>query len=185
VIVKTDLNCWGLPERQKRLGRWTWRFRKVLAAMERAIPAHRIPHRTRTYPIYQSLAEVPEIVWANPGLVAERFLPEMDAGGFSTRAWVFLGDRESCTRILSDQPIVKADAALKLEKSVVPDEIRAERARLGFDFGKFDFVIREGQPILLDINKTPGAPPASMDQEMAAIFEDTAAGIGSLINRGA
>jgi hypothetical protein len=28
---------------------------------------------------------------------------------------------------------------------------------MGFDYGKFDYVMQEGQPVLLDANKTPGA----------------------------
>jgi hypothetical protein len=45
----------------------------------------------------------------------------------------------------------------------VPDFLRAERERLGFDYGKFDFVIHDGQAVLLDANKTPGPPPSSPD----------------------
>jgi hypothetical protein len=31
------------------------------------------------------------------------------------------------------------------------------RKRLNFDYGKFDYVVHDGQPVLLDANKTTGA----------------------------
>jgi hypothetical protein len=39
----------------------------------------------------------------------------------------------------------------------VPNELRIERKRLGFDYGKFDFVVHEGRVVLLDANRTPTA----------------------------
>lgn len=42
----------------------------------------------------------------------------------------------------------------------MPPELRAERERLDFDFGKFDFVVHEGEPLLLDANRTPGMAQA-------------------------
>ena len=38
------------------------------------------------------------------------------------------------------------------------EALRAERERLGFDYGKFDYVIHRGTPVLLDANRTPGNP---------------------------
>jgi hypothetical protein len=51
---------------------------------------------------------------------------------------------------------VKAGSATRYEFiDDVPESLRAERERLGFDFGKFDFVYHDGKAILLDANKTP------------------------------
>ncbi|HET6639867.1 MAG TPA: hypothetical protein VFH82_13915 [Gemmatimonadota bacterium] len=41
----------------------------------------------------------------------------------------------------------------------VPDEIRAIRAGLGFDYGKFDYGIVDEEVVLYDVNPTPGASP--------------------------
>jgi hypothetical protein len=41
----------------------------------------------------------------------------------------------------------------------VPDDLRETRRRLGFDYGKWDFVLHEGRAVLIDANKTPGRPP--------------------------
>jgi hypothetical protein len=40
----------------------------------------------------------------------------------------------------------------------VPDELRQRRHELGFNYGKFDFVLHQGKANLLDANKTPGRP---------------------------
>ena len=63
----------------------------------------------------------------------------------------------------------------------MPDERRAERERLGFDYGKFDFVVREGKAILLDANKTPGSPPPS--PEIDASNADLARGLHSMLRK--
>ncbi|TGD65199.1 hypothetical protein EYC08_08965 [Tabrizicola sp. WMC-M-20] len=36
-----------------------------------------------------------------------------------------------------------------------PEPILRLREEMGFDFGKFDYVVHDGQEILLDANKTP------------------------------
>ena len=61
------------------------------------------------------------------------------------------GDSHSGRRVLRRVPVP------------VPEELRAWRHRLGFDYGKFDFVVRDGVPILLDVNRTPTVPPNLTD----------------------
>ena len=82
----------------------------------------------------------------------------MATAAFSLRTWVFLGERERCTRHIVPNSISKANDVIRSEPCEVPKAIRDERLRLGFDYGKFDFVIHEGQPVLLDANRTPGNP---------------------------
>jgi hypothetical protein len=158
VIIKTDLNYGGIPE-------WNVLQQSNGEGPPADLPSGPIVSTDRPYPILRSSGQVPMEVWSNPGLVVERFLPEQDAQGFWTRAWVFFGDRERCTRYLSNAPIVKTSGILARESVPVPDELRAERERLGFDYGKFDFVVRDGKAILLDANRTPSAPPSNPDVE--------------------
>jgi hypothetical protein len=174
VIVKTDLNCSGIPELRHR--QLELRHRTPADA-----PLREITYMSRPYPILRSAAEVPEAAWNNPGLVVERFLPEQDARGFWMRAWVFFGDRERCTRYLGSHPVVKAGNILAREPAPVPEELRAERQRLGFDYGKFDFVVRDGQALLLDANRTPGAPPPPLTFEMMASNANLARGLDALL----
>lgn len=171
VIVKTDLNYGGLPEKQA-----AERFRRDGTPAD--LPPGPIVATTRPYPIFASTGAVPDDAWDNPGLVVERFLPEMDERGYCVRAWVFCGDRERCTRYRGTHPIVKSATIVAHESVPVPDAMRAERERLGFDFGKFDFVVRDGQAILLDANRTPSAPPPN--PEIEASNARLAAGIEGL-----
>ncbi|HVC10717.1 MAG TPA: hypothetical protein VNE59_03690 [Burkholderiales bacterium] len=150
VIVKTDANFGGRPEAL---------LRSVAVAEGSScdIPAGPL---AQGYPIYRSLREVPAAVWTTPGLIVERFLPERDArGDYYLRTWMFLGDRDRSTRWRATGPIVKADNTLERVPAEVPDEIRAWRERLGFDFGKFDFVRHGERWVLLDVNRTPAYPP--------------------------
>jgi hypothetical protein len=152
VIVKTDLNYGGIPETLA-----IEQFRRDGKPAD--LSPTPVVSTTHPYPILGSSDAVPEAVWNNPGLVVERFLPEQDARGYWLRVWIFLGDRERCTRFCGSDPIVKAAGIVSREPATVPEELRAERERLGFDYGKFDFVVRDGKAILFDANRTPSAPP--------------------------
>jgi hypothetical protein len=128
VIVKTDLNCGGTPEL-----RVLQKSRRAGVPVDHSIGEIAFLKLNQSYPILRSVKEVPDAVWNNPGLVVERFLPEQDARGFWLRAWVFLGDRERCTRYLGSQPVIKGGNILAREPAPVPDSLRAERERLGFE----------------------------------------------------
>ncbi len=147
VLVKTDANFFGRSE-------WI-----VYAIAEQVGVARETPAGPwmKDYLIYGSLGEVPDWVWTSPGLIVEKFLPERDARGYYLRQWTFLGNRERGQRVRSETPIIKRDNVVEREPVSVPDEIRAWREKLGFDFGKFDYLMHEGRPILIDANKTPGA----------------------------
>ena len=174
VIVKTDLNYSGIPEK-----RAAERFRADGTPSD--LPPGPIVSTTRPYAVLPSTSEVPAEIWNNPGFVVERFLPEQDARGYWLRAWVFFGDRERCTRYRGTHPVVKSATIVDREPAPVPEELRAERRRLGFDYGKFDFVVRDGRAILLDANRTPSAPPPNPD--IAASNAHLAGGIEFLLKR--
>lgn len=173
MIVKTDLNCGGLPE-----------FHLQWMAQREAgndTPPPRPFHLDNPYEVLPSLADVPRSVWRNPELVVEKFLPEQDERGYWVRFWVFFGDRERCTRYLSREKIVKGGNVLARERVEVPPELRAERERLGFDYGKFDFVMRDGRAILLDANRTPANPPNPESTAMKAANARLARGIDAFL----
>jgi len=174
VIIKTDLNYSGIPEMHA-----AQMFRRDGKPAD--LPPGPVVSTTRPYPILRSLGEVPREVWANPGLVVERFLPEQDAHGYWVRAWVFFGDRERCTRYRGTHPIVKTATIVGREPAPVPEELRAERERLGFDYGKFDFVVHDGRATLFDANRTPSAPPSS--PEIDASNAHLAGGLESLMRK--
>ena len=150
VIVKAHLNAGGNMEHNHN--KFAERRRKPLP--------HPGVEKIERYQVLQHIDAVADVVWADPALVVERFMPEPDPDGFALRTWVFMGSRERCTRTVSTDPIVKAADAIRYEAVDVPEEMRAERERLKFDFGKFDFVVLDGKAILLDANRTPGTAPA-------------------------
>lgn len=154
VIVKTNANAFGARELRelsklnparvgRRLTRWLpWQ-------LVRQLPK-------QSYPILPSARHVPGWVWRRDDLVVERFLPERVGRQFALRVWLFFGDREYGVRMFSDSGIVKAKNITHYEYlDRVPESLRRERRRLGMDFGKFDYVVVDGEAILLDVNKTP------------------------------
>jgi hypothetical protein len=143
VIVKTDNNFRGIPER--------------MAGKAPKTMQTRAPRFYSAYEIFDRLADVPESVWGDENLVVERFIPEMDNGSYILRSWIFFGDAEYNARMTSPEPIVKhANITSHEFTDDVPDTLREARARMHFDFGKFDYVIVDGEVILFDTNKTPG-----------------------------
>ncbi|HQT00966.1 MAG: hypothetical protein B7Y26_02575 [Hydrogenophilales bacterium 16-64-46] len=160
VICKTDLNCGGAPERRKHMDTlrgdrtFAGHCRLVMAKLENRL----LFSQQRSYRIFDSVAAVPESLWRDPSRVVEKFLPEQDARGYYLRTWLFLGDRESCSRVRAAQAVIKGRGILERETVSVPDALREWRAHLGFDYGKFDFAIREGEVVLFDVNRTPTVP---------------------------
>lgn len=108
------------------------------------------------YPILESMSEVPDTVWTDGDFVVERFLPELSNGRYCIRTWVFLGDREQHGIFYSNDPIIRSHNIVDFERlSEVPEELRQMRRDLRFDFGKFDYTMVDGRPILFDANRTP------------------------------
>jgi hypothetical protein len=151
VIVKADLNNQGTMED----------IHNRMALKAGRPPPHPGVRKTGAYRVVERLADVEDAVWDDPALVVERFIPEPDPdGGFVIRTWVFMGAKERCTRFVTPTHLSKAGDVLRYAAMEVPAQLRAERERLGFDFGKFDFVMRGGEPVLLDANRTPGVAAA-------------------------
>jgi hypothetical protein len=95
-------------------------------------------------------------MWFNPKLVVEKFRPERQDGLFCLRQWLFFGDREVGSVAYSKHPVVKANRIVKREAvTEFPDGLRAHREALRFDFGKFDYVLVDGEVVLYDANRTP------------------------------
>lgn len=168
VIVKTDLNCAGVPEGRYMGTRGLGMPTRFKASSE--------------YPIYPHRSEVPREFLRHPGLVVEKFLPEMEGGSYCLRSYNFLGEAEDCFRVYSESPIVNMASISRMEKIEVDPAIRTLRRELNFDYGKFDYVVHDGQAILLDANKTPGPLPIK-DQDQMAMLRRRAEGIYGFLSR--
>lgn len=172
VIVKTNANFGGRIDQRLRQ-------RAARAGQVADIPPG---PALKDYPILQSIAEVAPAIWENEGLIVEKFLPEQDADGYYMRAWVFFGEKDRSFRDRAEVPVIKSHHILERQPIEVPAEIRTWRERLGFDFGKFDYVVVDGAPILLDTNRTPGAPTKLLaDPAMRASLDNFAAGLYSFL----
>lgn len=154
VIVKTNANAHAGEEyAYHRLD--IPRLAKIIAA--RAIPWQWVGELPlRRYPILDHVSRVPGWVWQDDRLIVERFIPERDGELYVLRLWMFFGRQEYCMRVLSELPIVKSRKLVKVELvDEVPDEVRLLRQKLGLDFGKIDYVMHDGRPVVFDVNKTP------------------------------
>lgn len=167
VMVKSNLNFHGAAERRARalpvrIADALWRKTKTI--LPKGWTRETLHYR---YPIYDSKAELPAWIWTDPNYVVERFLPERDGDLYVTRSWIFFGDRDHTRISRSHSPIVKAENTVSHEAlDGPPEDLRAIRRKLGFDYGKFDYVEREGRAILFDANKTPtmaGRAPRHME----------------------
>ncbi|MBF7731166.1 hypothetical protein [Pseudomonas sp. N040] len=153
VIVKSDLNYFGNPERrleqtgpidkaQRLLARKSWQLARRLPAND--------------YPVLAHIVDVPGWVWRRHDLIVERFLPERVGDLYAIRGWLFFGTRGYAYRLYSRSPVVKAGNITHFDiLNEVPEELQSFRRQHGFDFGKFDYVEVEGRAVLLDLNKTP------------------------------
>ncbi|MCG2588962.1 hypothetical protein [Rhodohalobacter sulfatireducens] len=167
VIVKSDHNCAGIPERTR--GGIVGKIHdKVLKAIHR-FNNEKSPLAIRTaldYKVYDHLSEVPRIYFHHPGLVIQKFLPEMEDELYCVHTLFFLGDQMSCARLKGEHPIVKDHTVTDIERTVDPHpDILSLREKLQFDYGKFDYVIYKKEPVLLDANKTVGWPPNISNNE--------------------
>jgi hypothetical protein len=159
VIVKTDLNYGGQPEATLD-GGWLQRRLPISRRLrdEAASALGRAVIRSWTdYRIFDSMAAVPRSLARRRDLVVERFVPEVEDGLYHVRVCQFLGDRFTCTRLASPHPVFKAYMSVSAELTEPHAEVENWRRRLQMDYGKFDYVVHEDQPVLIDVNKTTGA----------------------------
>ena len=151
VIIKSNLNSGGKMEL----------FHNARAELLGMSEPHPGMPAERDYRVLESLDQVADEVWNDPTLVVERFVPERDGDDrFAYRTWVFTGERERCNRFVTASPISKGAGILDYAPVDVPSTMRDERDRLGLDYGSFDFVVHDGQAVLLDANRTPGLAAA-------------------------
>jgi hypothetical protein len=183
VIVKSNANHAGAPERARSslgLATLRWRLRRRLATLHRrtadAAPIFVTP---LDYRIFDRASHVPEAWFDNRELVVERFLPERVGECYAVRNYQFLGDRWTCSRMLALDPIVNAYTQIGTEPVDLHPEIEALRQELGFDYGKFDYVVHDGRPVLLDANKTTGAAGLPLTPELVAARRYRAEGLYS------
>lgn len=165
VIVKTDRNFGGMREMRARMQQGD-----VDARIDVQRPWRKVEFLP-VYPAFSSPASVPLGVWRNPNLVVEKFRPEHNEdGSYTLRVWIFFGDCGIYYQCLSEEPIIKSHNTIRrenLDVAELPEALRERREKLGFDYGKFDFGIVDGEVVLYDVNRTPGSPQGGKETSEA------------------
>jgi hypothetical protein len=180
VIVKSDLNSAGRPERLIRdAGRILRRdfVQRTLRLWEQMTGLRPPFMTTRDYQIYDRLAEVPRRLFRDRRIVIEKFLPELEGSHYHTRIYQFLGDRSVSSRLVSTDPIVNVASTIRIEDIAPHPDILAWREQLGLDYGKLDYVEVEGRAVLLDVNKTTGTVRSERAEDLWVTRRHRAGGI--------
>ncbi len=145
VIVKSNFNYAGVPERT--LG----------VPLDPNGVSASFFGSPQDYQIFENPSAVPTTLFNDPNVVVEKFQPETESGVYFLRTMLFLGERVTCGRMASRNPIVNASSQMRMEFVEPHPEMMKLRKEMKFNYGKFDYVIHNGQPLLLDANKTPAA----------------------------
>jgi hypothetical protein len=187
VVVKSNANYGGLPEqilaptwRNARSGFW-YLTRRATRRLTRRFEVS----EWSGYRVYDRRADVPRSYFNRHDLVVERFLPEAADGLFYVRVYQVLGDRWSCTRLASPHPVFKASMSVSSAPVEPHAEVRDWCRRFHVDYGKLDYVVHDGTPVLLDVNKTIGASAKVMDLDLKAMRRQLAEGLYSYFRNGA
>lgn len=161
VIIKTDRNYGGQPEKRLQPRSRLLRLKDRLAQRGLLPLALADVLYTENYPIYTSPRDVPFGAFHNPALFIERFRPERSGGLYCMRNFTFFGDRWINELYKAPCPVVSRGKAVSREEVEPPQEILELRQKLGFDYGKFDYVLDDGEVVVFDVNKTPSVscPP--------------------------
>ncbi|MCX8011974.1 MAG: hypothetical protein N3A64_02315, partial [Desulfobacterota bacterium] len=134
----------------------------------------------KKYPVYNSLSQVPSVVFQNKNLVVEQFLPEKEGSTYFLRHYLFFGDHSRSVRVAGLTPFLKRRKCTLVDEGIpVPEEVIRFRHQLGLDYGKIDYTVCNHQVNIIDVNLTPGAPGSS--QQAAPAVKDLAEGIWSFL----
>ena len=173
VIVKSDLNYAGWPERM---------LRGPAARLRARLWPGRHGFRSQLdYRVYDRVESVPAACFERSDLVVERFLPERDGDLYCVRTYQFLGDRQTTARLWAREPVVCTANHCRVEAVEPHPRVIELRHEMQFDYGKFDYVVRDGEPVLLDVNKTTGAAARS-DPALGEERRHRAGGIHSFLD---
>jgi len=162
VIVKTNLNSGGLPERRIMRNGWPAPIRALHRGLEKALRGCGLSSCASTisneYRTFDSAADVPSEMFDSPDLIVEQLVNERLEDRYCHRRYYFLGDAEVSQLWLGTRSICAEDTDdVEVHEVPTPEALREFRRRISIDYGKIDYVLdKDGQVIVLDVNKTPG-----------------------------
>ena len=181
VIVKTDANFAGWPERVASSNPVVLalaRLRKRLAPRSGQMLS------SYDYQVLDNIDQVPSECWDDPALVVERFQPQEANGIYYNNCYMFAGDVDFCARFGATTPIVKAQYVVSSEVVEPHPEVIRRRHQLGFGWGKFDYAMHNGRPVLYDINVTYGLAKKKSRRKRAIEYFIEHRALERLVERG-
>ncbi len=152
VIVKSDLNYGGEPERMDRS--LLAIARRRLQRLQPGAPAPAILTKA-DYRIFPTLGAVPGAYFSRDTIV-QKLVLEKDSGKNLLREYIFLGDLHYENIERSAGEIITEDEHVSCLPFTPHPRLLALRRRLGLDYGKIDYVMQDGEPFIFDANKTLG-----------------------------
>ncbi|MGE0451141.1 MAG: hypothetical protein AB7Q29_16335 [Vicinamibacterales bacterium] len=163
VIVKTNLNSSGIPERVLLPRGRGHRLRRWIMRKGPETPVEFV----KRYSVHESVSSIPGETLQRPGIVIEKFTPETDGRWYFIRRCFGLGSRTISYRMGETQPIVDGGDPSVFEWLDDDPRVLAMRKSIGLDYGVLDYVVRDGEVVLLDVTKTPGRanPPDAISRE--------------------
>jgi hypothetical protein len=184
VVVKQDLNHAGASERRLRIAEGG-PFVRLREAALRWLPRAWHGRAGDDYQLFQRKGEVPRWVWRRADLVVERFFCQPHGEGYAINQWFFLGSGGVVSTLVDKRPLVKWHAEIQrlpLHHSV-PEALWQRRRELSVDYGKLDYIMHEGEPVLLDVNPTPHAGTTLVRERTFWLTGVLAAGIDLFAGR--
>ncbi|WP_424963401.1 hypothetical protein [Ekhidna sp.] len=146
VIVKPNRNARGLTDIAMSVPNGAVVLKGELSRAKKNI----------VYRVFESLQSVPAAYFSNEELVIEKYLPEREGDMFYLRVCILLGDKHISARVGSKSGVIKGVNVISREIVETPQALLDEMKRRGFDYGKVDYGIHQGEIIIYDTNRTPG-----------------------------
>jgi hypothetical protein len=173
VMVKTNLNHAGIPERNRVIHQNLQRRRKWL---KKFWPGWRQKHlevepsqlNKSHYQVFPSLDQVPPEMRYSEDWVMQTFLTEPMAEGYALHEYYFLGGAGYVRAEVGAEPCFTSGRIVSERVDSIPPELLALRRRLGLDYGKIDFIMQENRPFVFDVNKTVGFSTESAALKVAS-----------------
>lgn len=156
VVVKSDFNYAGMPEQSDLYHNRPF-LKRARAKLQRMLAPQRTPliRSKADYLIFDTLSDVPPEHFRDDEII-QKFVPECDDGKFLLREYYFLGDRHFESIEASDHALFTEDQMISIRPFTPPEDLLACRRLLKLDYGKIDYVLKDGRPFIFDANKTMG-----------------------------
>lgn len=185
VLVKTNRNYAGIPElndshyfrsrlQQYRLGRLSIRkYRSLMRAILKNPPIM----AKSDYRIFDHFSEIPKC-YLDSRYVVQKFLPEISGDRYILREYYFFNDCEVINKETGHDPVFTHGDQIEYGRGVPASEVIELRSKLNLEYGKIDYAMNNGVPIIYDANKTIGLTSTTSDAAWS-LARDLAPGITS------